>query len=198
MSILKQKYSFALLVLSAVFLYLSTTIIISNTSGQSPMISNNAGARNNGLTQSIQSYKDNLTSIFGDPLFEETSHRRTGSIVIKNQEHNQTRDSYIASGILKGVGKVLDNGTFITTELGKGYSTSKGTGVLSTSDGYNATYLGMDVGTAESSGIETYKGLQIFNANPDSKLAYLNNVIGIYLYRSWPNGTSSGTVWEWK
>jgi hypothetical protein len=162
------------------------------------MIGSTNQAKNYTFTQSL-SYKDNnLTSIFGDPLYEETSHKRTGSIVIKKGEQNQMRDSYIATGILQGVGKVSDNATFLTTELGNGSSTSEGSGVISTSDGHNATYRGMDVGTQDKDGSETYKGMQIFKSNPESKLAFLNNIIGIYLYKSWPNGTSSGTLWEWK
>ena len=197
MSNLTRKYGFTILVLSVIALCLSA-IFMPNVNGQNPIIGNKTLAKNNDITQSLQGYKDNLTSIFGNPLFEETSHKRTGSIAVSDEGLNQTQDSYIATGILQGVGNVTDNATFITTQLDKGHSSSEGTGIISTSDGFNVTYTGKDVGTEDSSGIETYKGIQIFKANSDSKLAFLNNVIGIYLYRNWPNGTTSGTVWEWK
>ena len=197
MSNLTLKYGFTILVLSVIALCLSA-INMPNVNGQNPIIGNKTLAKNNDITQSLQGYKDNLTSIFGNPLFEETSHKRTGSIAVSDEGLNQTQDSYIATGILQGVGNVTDNATFITTQLDKGHSSSEGTGIISTSDGFNVTYTGKDVGTEDSSGIETYKGIQIFKANSDSKLAFLNNVIGIYLYRNWPNGTTSGTVWEWK
>ena len=197
MSNLTRKYGFTILVLSVIALCLSA-IFMPNVNGQNPIIGNKTLAKNNDITQSLQGYKDNLTSIFGNPLFEETSHKRTGSIAVSDEGLNQTQDSYIATGILQGVGNVTDNATYITTHLDKGHSSSEGTGIISTSDGFNVTYTGKDVGTEDSSGIETYKGIQIFKANSDSKLAFLNNVIGIYLYRNWPNGTTSGTVWEWK
>jgi hypothetical protein len=197
MSKLTRKYGFTMLVLSVIALCLSA-IFMPNVHGQNPMIGNKTLAKNNDITQSLQGYKDNLTSIFGNPLFEETSHKRTGSIAVSDEGLNQTQDSYIATGILQGVGNVTDNATYITTHLDKGHSSSEGTGIISTSDGFNVTYTGKDVGTEDSSGIETYKGIQIFKANSDSKLAFLNNVIGIYLYGYWPNGTTSGTVWEWK
>lgn len=197
MSKLTRKYGFAMLVLSVIALCLSA-IFMPNVNGQNPMIGNKTFARNYDTTQSLQGFKDNLTFIFGNPLFEETSHKSTGSIAVSNQGLSQTQDSYTATGILQGVGNVTDNAAFITTQLGKGHSSSEGTGIISTRDGFNATYTGKDVGTKDSSGIETYKGIQIFKANSDSKLAFLNNVIGIYLYRYWPNGTTSGTVWEWK
>lgn len=197
MSKLTRKYGFTMLVLSVIALCLSA-IFMPNVNGQNPMIGNKTHAKNNDITQSLQGYKDNLTSIFGNALFEETSHKRTGSIAVSDEGLNQTQDSYIATGILQGVGNVTDNATYITTHLDKGHSSSEGTGIISTSDGFNVTYTGKDVGTEDSSGIETYKGIQIFKANSDSKLAFLNDVIGIYLYRYWPNGTTSGTVWEWK
>ena len=197
MSKLTRKYGFTMLVPSVIALCLSA-IFMPNVNGQNPMIGNKTLAKNNDITQSLQGYKDNLTSIFGNPLFEETSHKRTGSIAVSDEGLNQTQDSYIATGILQGVGNVTDNATYITTHLDKGHSSSEGTGIISTSDGFNVTYTGKDVGTEDSSGIETYKGIQIFKAHSDSKLAFLNNVIGIYLYRYWPNGTTSGTVWEWK
>ena len=197
MSKLTRKYGFTMLVLSVIALCLSA-IFMPNVNGQNPMIGNKTLAKNNDITQSLQGYKDNLSSIFGNPLFEETSHKRTGSIAVSDEGLNQTQDSYIATGILQGVGNVTDNATYITTHLDKGHSSSEGTGIISTSDGFNVTYTGKDVGTEDSNGIETYKGIQIFKANSDSKLAFLNNVIGIYLYRFWPNGTTSGTVWEWK
>jgi hypothetical protein len=38
------------------------------------------------------------------------------------------------------VGNVTDNATYITTHLDKGHSSSEGTGIISTSDGFNITY----------------------------------------------------------
>ena len=197
MSNLTLKYGFTIFVLSVIALCLSV-IFMPNINGQNPIIGNKTLAKNNDITHSLQGYKDNLTSMFGNPLFEETSHKRTGSIAVSDEGLNQTQDSYIATGILQGVGNVTDNATYITTHLNRGHSSSEGSGIISTSDGFNVTYTGKDVGTEDSSGIETYKGIQIFKANSDSKIAFLNNVIGIYLYRYWPNGTTSGTVWEWK
>jgi hypothetical protein len=59
------------------------------------------------------------------------------------------------------VENVTDNATFITTQLGKGHSSSEGTGIISTSDGFNVTYTGKDVGTeAELKHTKGYKSLR--------------------------------------
>jgi hypothetical protein len=96
------------------------------------------------------------------------------------------------------VGDVKDMATFVTTHLANGKSNSVGKGNFTTSDGDVANYTGQDVGSTESSGVEIYKGIQIFNSNPESKLGFLDNVIGMYVYKYWPNGTTTGTIWEWK
>ena len=50
-----------------------------------------------------------------------------------------------------------------------------------------------DVGITDSNGIETYKGIQI-SSNPEGKLGFLDNLVGIYVYKYWPNGTITGTI----
>jgi hypothetical protein len=147
---------------------------------------------------SLQSYNENLTSIFGEPIYQETSHKKTGSVVMSIQAPIQTEDSYTATGVLQGVGNVTDTSTFVTTHLANGKSSSEGDGIISTDNGQIVTYTGKDIGVTDDRGVETYKGIQIFKTNFDSKLAFLDNVIGMYVYRYAPNGTSSGTIWEWK
>jgi hypothetical protein len=140
---------------------------------------------------------DNLSNFFGIPMFLETSHNSIGSITISTTPL-KTQDSYNATGVLREVGNVTEMATFITTHLADGKSTSVGKGNFTTSDGDIANYTGQDVGNTDSNGVETYKGIQIFSSNPEGKLGFLDNVIGIYVYKYLPNGTTTGTIWEWK
>jgi hypothetical protein len=55
-----------------------------------------------------------------------------------------------------------------------------------------------DVGITDSNGIETYKGIQIFSSKSEGKLGFLDNLVELYVYKYWPNGTIMGTIWEWK
>jgi len=110
----------------------------------------------------------------------------------------QTQDSFSATGILNGAGNITDLGTFVTTHLDKSNSSSIGKGNFTTIDGEMANYTGYDVGKTDHEGIETYKGIQIFESNPEGRLGFLDNVIGLYVYKYWPNGTASGIIWEWK
>lgn len=144
----------------------------------------------------------NLTKIFGEPIYKEISRQSSNSIVLNSEDDSsiKTQDSYTATGFLKNVGNVTDKSTFITTyQSGRGNtSTSIGNGIITTIDGEIARYTGQDLGITDKNGIDTFHGIIIFQTDSDGKLAYLDNLIGLYEYKSWPNGTKSGTIWEWK
>ena len=186
------------------FLFVSTAltvislgIMVQSTYAQA-LLSNNTES-NVTISKDIVNTQtfDNLSTFFGTPMLLETSHNSIGSITISSTPH-KTQDSYNATGVLRDVGNVTEMATFITTHLADGKSTSVGKGNFTTSDGHIANYTGQDVGNTDSNGIETYKGIQIFSSNPEGKLGFLDNVIGIYVYKYLPNGTTTGTIWEWK
>lgn len=187
-------------------LFLFVSMIVSVTSlsyhvqsayaQEQPSNNTESNATINNVNVQIQTF-ENLSNFFGTPMFFETSHNSIGSITISTNPL-KTQDSYYATGILRDVGNVTDRATYITTQLANGKSTSLGKGNFTTSDGDIANYTGQDVGNTDSSGVETYKGIQIFSSDPEGKLGFLDNVIGIYVYKYLPNGTTTGTIWEWK
>jgi hypothetical protein len=185
------------------FLFVSTVLSITSIINQLQIYAQNP-SKNTTESNATNIYEkaqvhtiENLSNFFGTPMFFETSHNSIGSMTISTNPL-KTQDSYNATGVLRDVGNVTDRATFVTTQLADGKSTSIGKGNFTTSDGDIANYTGQDVGNTDSSGVETYKGFQIFSSNPEGKLGFLDNVIGIYVYKYWPNGTTTGTIWEWK
>ena len=145
----------------------------------------------------------NLTKVFGGPIYKEISRQSSDSIVLTVESGDsliKTQDSYTATGILKDVGNVTDKSTFITTYQSDSgnTSTSTGHGIITTKDGEIATYTGQDLGIADKNGTDTYHGILIFQTESDGKLAFLDNLIGLYEYKSWLDGRKSGIIWEWK
>lgn len=143
----------------------------------------------------------NLTQIFGEPIYKETSRHSSNSIVLNAEDGIiKTQDSYTANGILKDVGNVTDKSNFITTYQSDSgnTSTSTGKGIITTTDGEIATYTGQDLGITDKNGTDTYHGIIIFQTDSDGKLEFLDNLIGLYEYKSWSDGTKSGIIWEWK
>ena len=153
----------------------------------------------------IESYPQtnttNLTQIFGEPIYKETSRHSSNSIVL-NVEGGiiKTQDFSTATGSLKNVGNVTDKSNFITTYQSDSgnTSTSTGKGIITTKDGEIATYTGQDLGITDKNGTDTYRGIIIFQTDSDGKLAFLDNLIGLYEYKSWSDGRKSGIIWEWK
>jgi hypothetical protein len=142
----------------------------------------------------------NLTQIFGEPIYKEISRQASNSIVLNVEGDSiQTQDFYTATGILKDVGNVTDKSTFITTYQPDGNtSTSTGNGIIMTTDGEIATYTGQDLGMTNINGTQTFKGIMILQTDSDGKLAFLDNLIGLYEYKSWLDGKKSGIIWKWK
>jgi hypothetical protein len=142
----------------------------------------------------------NLTQIFGEPIYKEISRQASNSIVLNVEGGDiQTQDFYTATGILKDVGNVTDKSTFITTYQPDGNtSTSTGNGIIMTTDGEIATYTGQDLGMTDINGTQTFRGMMILQTDSDGKLAFLDNLIGLYEYKSWLDGKKSGIIWKWK
>ena len=143
----------------------------------------------------------NLTQLFGEPIYKETSRQSSNTIVLNVEGDTiKTQDFYTAIGILKNVGNVSDKSNFITTYRSDNgnTSTSTGTGIIMITDGEIATYTGQDLGTTDKNGTDTYRGIIIFQTDSNGKLAFLDNLVGLYEYKSWLDGKKSGLIWEWK
>ena len=67
-----------------------------------------------------------------------------------------------------------------------------------TIDGEIATYTGQDLGMTDINGTQTFRGMMILQTDSDGKLAFLDNLIGLYEYKSWLDGKQSGIIWKWK
>jgi hypothetical protein len=50
----------------------------------------------------------------------------------------------------------------------------------------------------DANGTQKYRGIEIFHTDSDGKLAFLDNLIGLYEYKSWLDGKKSGIIGEWK
>jgi hypothetical protein len=86
----------------------------------------------------------------------------------------------------------------MTTHKLDGIPTSNGKGITTTANGEIATYAGNDVDTTDENGIETFRGIQIFSTDSDGDLGFLDNLVWIYVYKYYPNETTTSNIWEWK
>jgi hypothetical protein len=128
-----------------------------------------------------------LDTILGTPFFEDRGSKVTGTRVISNNPI-QTEDSFVANVTIRGIGNATDTGTFITTHKPSGITTSEGQGIISADDGEIATYTAKDLGFTNEKGDTTYRGIQIFNTNTTGKMAFMDNLVGLYVYENNADG----------
>jgi hypothetical protein len=139
-----------------------------------------------------------LDTILGPPFFEDRGSKVTGTRVLSTNPV-QTEDSFVANVTIRGVGNATDTGTFITTHKSNGITISEGQGMISTADGEIATYTAKDLGFTDETGDTTYRGIQIFSTNSAGKIAFMDNLIGLYIYENNADGDRvSGKIWDWK
>ncbi|MDF0679721.1 MAG: hypothetical protein P0116_02015 [Candidatus Nitrosocosmicus sp.] len=135
-----------------------------------------------------------LISAFGLPFYELTDAKDTGKEVL-NIDPQQTKDSYIAQGNMKGIGNVTEYGTYISTYSSPEIS-STGKGMIVQNDNV-ATFTAEDTGKYDNDGNLLLKGTMFFQSD-DKKMESIDGKIGLYLYWKDTNGTDWTKTWLWK
>ena len=108
--------------------------------------------------------------------------------------------SVSVSGSIKGT-QVKETLTFEgrpTTKTSKGVLRGKGKGVIMAGELELATYTGEGVGRVSSSGSINYRGSIFYSTSSNGKLAFLNNLIGVFESEIDTEGNFSEKIWEWK
>jgi len=95
--------------------------------------------------------------------------------------------------------EATDMGTYWSTPRPGGAIHGEGQGVFISKDGQEmATWTGQGVGRFISPGKIRFVGSLFFSTASTGKLAFLNNLVGVFEYESDEIGNTSSKVWEWK
>jgi hypothetical protein len=107
--------------------------------------------------------------------------------------------SVSVSGSIKGT-QVKETLTFEgrPTTTSKGVLHGKGKGVIMAGESELATYTAEGVGRPSSSGSINYRGSIFYSTSSNGKLAFLNNLIGVFESEIDTEGNFSEKIWEWK
>lgn len=73
-----------------------------------------------------------------------------------------------------------------------------GNGIVMTADGEMATYTGEGIGRIDSSGSINWRGSIFCRTSSNGKLAFLNNLVGVFEAHTDAEGNFSDKTWEWK
>jgi len=147
---------------------------------------------NTGVTNQVS--KNGLI-VNENPIYQ-ASGWSLGLTKLKSAGFPQEVELIFENGTVNGVGKVTNLEAWIFSPVG---AHGLGHGVITTKDKQMISWNAHDIsGTNNKNGTATYRGLIIFNdGNSTGKLAFFNNLKGIYVTKS--NGNNQTTkMWKLK
>lgn len=113
------------------------------------------------------------------PLYQAITSSFLTSYHISSKPYTVTKELVFEKGVMKNIGNVTNNMTFINTYFHDGSIQSNGKGVIKTKDSQMIKWIFSDIGTFKNQGY-TFEGIVLFNSTNSEKLSFLNNKIGIY------------------
>jgi hypothetical protein len=108
--------------------------------------------------------------------------------------------SFSANGRMKEI-DITHMATFSTIPRGNGVLYDEGQGVITTRDSSAemATEIGRGIGQFTDGGKKVkFRGSFFYRTSPTGRLAFLNNLVGVFEYEVDEVGNTQHKVWEWK
>ncbi len=139
--------------------------------------------------------------MLGDLIYEAEGKLMNMRVISVEDGRPKIEVTILQSGLLKGI-EVTNIVTYssIPREQG-GAIYAEGQGVIMTKEGNG----GGETATWTGQGIAHYSvqrrrdvGSIFCRTSSNGKLAFLNNMVGVFEYESEEHGTSKGKIWEWK
>ena len=127
-----------------------------------------------------QDFKTLLTNSlnFSDPIYQAYSGIFLGTKNLSSGPPLISEDHAIEKAIMKNVGNVTNNMTFINTHLPDGTIQSAAKGVITSEDGQSISWISSDIGIINDQG-ELFHGIVQFEITNSSSFSFLNNATGI-------------------
>lgn len=162
---------------------------------------NNSDSINTNITKTAEqdthdpdSVVAKMEAAFGKPFYELTDSKDTGKEVV-SLDPQQTKDSYIATGNMSGIGNVTEYGTYASTYTSPTIS-SNGKGMIVQNDNV-ATFTAEDTGKYDNAGNLFLKGSMFFKSDSE-EMRSIDGKVGLYLYWKDINGTDWTKTWLWE
>lgn len=113
------------------------------------------------------------------PVYQAITSSFLTSYHLSSKPFTVTKEFVFEKGVLKNIGNVTNNMTFINTYFPHGSIQANGKGIIKTKDNQMINWISSDIGTFKNKGY-TFDGIVLFNSTSSEKLSFLNNKIGIY------------------
>ena len=128
-----------------------------------------------------------------EPFYIATTIDCLNSKELKFHPYRMFEDNCVEKATIKGVGKIVNNETFLNTVLENKTVFGQGNGTISTEDGQSISWKSFDANLLQGK-YPGYRGIIYFNSTLDDKFAFLNNTVAIY------EGDSDTirSIWLWE
>jgi hypothetical protein len=134
--------------------------------------------------------------MLGDLLYEQKG-KITSQRVLDAGPEPKMETSFAGSANYRGTDGT-EIGTYQTTFRPEGVLYGEGHGVITTKDGEIATWTGSGIGRFTGQGKIRFHGPLFYRTHSTGKLAFLNNLVGVYETQIDENQNFLYKVWEWK
>jgi hypothetical protein len=138
----------------------------------------------------------------GNPFLEHSGKVTVQKIAGITNGLPKIETSYSANDTINGNITAKEIGTYVAAprpNSGNNILYGEGQGVITTTkDREMATWTGQGIGHVTSDGKVIFRGSLFFSTTSTGKLAFLNNMVGIFQYEVDTLGNTSANVWGWK
>jgi len=112
------------------------------------------------------------------PIYQAYSGTFLGSKNLSSGPPTVSEDHAIEKAVMKNVGNVTNNMTFINTHLSDGTIQSAAKGTITSEDGQSISWISSDIGIINDQG-ELFHGIIQFDITNSSSFSFLSNATGI-------------------
>jgi hypothetical protein len=139
--------------------------------------------------------------MLGDLIYEAEGELMNMRVISVEEGRPKIEVTILQSGLLRGI-EVTNIVTYSSIPREQGgaiYTEGKGVIMTKNSDDNNETATWTGQGIAHYSGQTRRDVGSIFcRTSSNGKLAFLNNMVGVFEYEADESGASKGKIWEWK
>lgn len=136
--------------------------------------------------------------MLGDLISEEKGKISSQRVLDVEGGEPKIETSFSATGNYRGA-ETTATITYWSAPRSGGAIYGQGQGALMSKDGQEmATWTGQGIGRFTGPGKIRFTGSLFFSTSSTGKLAFLNNLVGVFEYESDELGNTSAKVWEWK
>ena len=162
----------------------------------------NTTASSSTKTESNQTDAINDQLTLGNPFLEEKGKVIVQRVTGITNGLPRIETSFSANDTINGNIAAREIGSYVTaprpTSGNSNMLFGEGQGAITTKDGEMATWTGQGIGHFTSDGTIVFRGSLFFTTTSTGKLAFLNNMVGMFQYQVDLSGNTSAKVWGWK